>query len=241
MKTIELLDYIFDDPRSAFARRFATWVNESTRFKAFAETYRDKIRKKLRISRDPESRKDVELELDIARRLLVDRRFALEYEKYGTGKQRGPDFTVTFRTHTPFNVEVTRMRALAAAQVSEERSLAGRIATIISAKVGQMPPSIINVLVLSTTDPNYTPDDLESALKLLNDRVQQKDEEYFKRRGFLGSRDFSRQFARLSAILYLGPPTETSPAPIPFWSNRHARHPVPADISSALRATLTEQ
>ena len=52
--------------------------------------------------------KDLRAELETAVLLLRDERFTLEYEKYVATKQRGQDFTVTFKTHTPFNVEVRR-------------------------------------------------------------------------------------------------------------------------------------
>ena len=97
----ELLDYIFDGKKTAFYREFESWVLDSRRFKAFAIDHRAKIRAKLK---------------NVARRrryagfrcgagncdvAVRSERFALEYEKYAASKQHGPDYTVTFRTHTP--------------------------------------------------------------------------------------------------------------------------------------------
>ena len=73
----------------------------------FAETYRDKIRKKLRYASEPDMRLDVRTELLVARLLLADRRFGLAFEAYGSGKI-GPDLTVSFRGARSFNLEVTR-------------------------------------------------------------------------------------------------------------------------------------
>src|SRR5436190_5204166 len=106
----ELLTHIFGAPTHALTAQFGLWVASSARFRAFAEQYRDKIRKKVRGTRDQEGLKDLTFELEIAYLLLSERRFAVEYEKGGVGKQRGPDFCVTFKAHIPFNVEVKRFR-----------------------------------------------------------------------------------------------------------------------------------
>src|SRR5687767_3941600 len=102
----DLLDYIFDGKKSALYVEFEGWVRESRRFKAFATSYRDKIRSKLRNVRDESGMKGLQAELETALLLLREERFTLEYEKYAASKQRSPDFTVTFKTHTPFNIEV---------------------------------------------------------------------------------------------------------------------------------------
>ena len=66
------------------------WLAGSSRFRAFAGTYRDKIHKKLRNASDPEAARDVRAELQVARLLLADRRFEVAFEAYGSGKV-GPD------------------------------------------------------------------------------------------------------------------------------------------------------
>src|SRR5207247_9407800 len=95
--------------RSPLASQVAPWFASLPAFRALAEFYRDKIRKKARGPRDDEGRRDFAFELAIAVRLLEERRFALEYESYGVG-QRAPDFRVTFRSRVRFNVEVRRLR-----------------------------------------------------------------------------------------------------------------------------------
>ena len=69
----------------ARARRVA---RGSSRFRAFAETYRDKIHKKLRNATDPDAVRDVRAELQTARLLLADRRFevALRGLRLGQGR-----------------------------------------------------------------------------------------------------------------------------------------------------------
>ena len=45
MTTNDLLDHIFRDTDHSLADPFATWIESSPRFRTFATTYRDKIRK----------------------------------------------------------------------------------------------------------------------------------------------------------------------------------------------------
>jgi len=104
----ELTAYLFGAVHSPLAAEVGRWLLASPRFRAFAETYRDKIRKKNRGPRDDEGRRDLVFELSVALRLLEERRFLIEYEPYGVG-QRAPDFRVTFRS-VHFNVEVRRLR-----------------------------------------------------------------------------------------------------------------------------------
>src|SRR3989441_13063025 len=101
----DLIAYLFGAGHSSLADEVGPWLFASPRFRAFAETYRDKIRKKARGLRDDEAQRDLAFELAIAQRLLGERRFVLEYEPYGVG-QRAPDFRVTFRGTLRFNVEV---------------------------------------------------------------------------------------------------------------------------------------
>src|SRR5205807_7726114 len=128
--------------------QFAHWVQASPRFRAFAEIYRDKIRKKVRGITEVEGYRDLQAELATAYFLVLERRFLVEYEKYGTGKQRGPDFSITYKTHIRFDVEVTHLRGLRGSQGGAAPE-AGKLATTICAKLKQLPPSMINILVLA--------------------------------------------------------------------------------------------
>jgi len=76
----DLIAYLFGEDHSPLAAQVGPWLVASPRFRAFAEIYRDKIRKKARGPRDDEGRRDFAFELAIAVRLLEERRFALEYE-----------------------------------------------------------------------------------------------------------------------------------------------------------------
>jgi hypothetical protein len=222
----DLRSYIFSNARHPLALRFEEWLRASSRFRVFVFTYRDKIRKKVRSAGDDGAYSDLQAELEAAYYLIQERSFAVEYEKYSAGKQRGPDFTVTFRTHTPFNVEVTRLRGARPAGEVEPH----KIANILCTKLGQLPAGIGNVLFLSAEDPMYTAGDLNAAARLLQDRYERKDDPYFVGRGFLSSRDFLRQYSRLSGVRLI-----TSGATGALWLSPQARHVLMPEIANILR------
>ena len=230
----ELLIHIFGAETHALAAQFGQWVASSARFRAFAEQYRDKIRKKVRGTRDQEGLKDLTFELEIAYLLLSERRFAVEYEKGGVGKQRGPDFYATFRTHTPFNVEVKRFRNSTTGRADEPPEYS-RIASTACQKIGQLPAGMINILAISSDSERYHAADVAAAMAGLRTRAERKDDPFFIRRGFLGAGDFLKQFQRLSAVLFhthLAPGDE--PAGV-LWLNAIARQRLPNDLRNALQ------
>ena len=232
MTVPDLGAYIFGGTASGLAAPVRAWMAASPRFKLFATTYRDKIRKKARAARDPEAAQDLYAELATAYRLLEEPRFAVEYEPYAAEKTRGPDFAVVFRTRVRFNMEVTRLRAAAPAP-DEAAARRDRIARAICAKLPQMPPSAINVLTLVVAPGAYEAGDLTEALRLLTGAAARRDDAFFVRRGFLGARDFGRQLQRVSAIL-LGPAPPDDAEPGALWPNPQAKHPLPPDIARIL-------
>jgi hypothetical protein len=72
MLTDELFAYLFDGQPHPLSPAVAPWLASSRRFTAFATTYRDKIRKKVRVTQDQESRLDLRLELETAYLLLQE-------------------------------------------------------------------------------------------------------------------------------------------------------------------------
>jgi hypothetical protein len=239
----EPLIEIFGDATDTLAIQCARWAEESARFHNFLATYRTKIRKKVRGLRDEEGRSDLLFELATAQRLLLERRFTVEYEKYGIGKQRTPDFVVTYRTNLAFNVEVKRMRAapLTAAPPAVEANLApaeevrdpNKLINTICAKLGQLLPGTINILALSTDGVAYQEDDVAQTMKLLKRHAEQKDENYFTRRGFASARDFLHNYQRLSAV-HIRRGWDDGGAPA-LWLNKEAQRLVPRDLSTILR------
>ena len=140
----ELLDAIFEHKHPSLYPDFERWVRSSRRFRAFAVTYQTKIRSKLKRVQDEGGMQDLRAELETAASLLRDERFTLEYEKYAASKHRGPDFTVTCRTHTPFNVEVRRICFLELGEGDSEAQIR-KVMAVLCEKVGQMPAGIINL------------------------------------------------------------------------------------------------
>ena len=225
----ELVAYLFGADRFQLTADVGSWLIASPRFRAFAEIYRDKIRKKARGLRDEEGRRDLSFELGVALRLLEEKRFTVEYEPYGMAV-RAPDFRVTFRTRVRFNVEVRRLRAAPATETPVDPA---RLIRAICDKLGQLPPAMINVLVLGADGPASGADALAPAMLWLQDRAAQKDEVLFQQRGFAGVRDFLRHYQRLSAALWLA--GEPAGREVNVWRNPQARHPLPADLAKALR------
>ncbi|NLX10492.1 MAG: hypothetical protein GXY36_12625 [Chloroflexi bacterium] len=224
----DLLNDIFDGYRPGFYPEFEAWVRGSRRYRAFATDYRTKIRAKLKNARSEAGRvQDLRAELETAALLLRDERFTLEYEKYAALKQRGPDFTVTFRTHTPFNVEVRRIRSTELDGGSAEARTT-KLTAVLCDKVGQMPPSIVNLLWLVAEDA-ISEADLNEAGVTLRQLAERKTEEFFTRRGFASAAAFLKQYQHLSGIVL------RQPGEIVIWLNALARHKTPPEIVNAIR------
>ncbi len=150
-KPADLISYVCEGQSPLLAGKLLQWMEASARFTVFVDTYRDKVRKKIRVIRDPESAMDVRGELEIAYCLLKDRRLSVAYEPYASAKRRGPDFAATYRANLIFNIEVARIRV--------EKGGAGgidlgrkedRILRILIDKLGQMQPGMANLLVIHT-------------------------------------------------------------------------------------------
>lgn len=227
----DLLDYIFDGKKPTLYLEFEGWVRSSRRFKAFAITYRVKIRTKLKNVRDEGSMKDLRAELETAALLLRAERFTLEYEKYAASKQRGPDFTVTFKTHTPFNVEVRRIRSVELDDGDTEARL-GKLVAVLCEKVGQMPPGTVNLLWL-IAEREISEADLTRAMMTLRQLAERKAEDFFMRRGFENAADFLKQYRQLSGIVLRQSGENV------LWLNSLARHKTPPEIALSIQRLKT--
>jgi hypothetical protein len=222
----DLLNYIFDGQKTELYQEFEVWLRGSRRFAAFAATYRGKIRAKLKNARHDGGLQDVRAELLAAARLLCEERFTLEYERYAAAKQRGPDFTVTFKTHTPFNVEVRRVRG-GELEETERDARVNKLILVIMDKARQMPPGIINLLWL-VGERTILEEDLNRTVTALRQAVEGKDDDFFTRRGFAVTGDFLRQYRQLSGIVVAHPDRHS------VWLNSFARHKIPAEIKTAI-------
>ena len=219
--TERLFDGAVMDP---LAVELAGWLAGSARFRAFAEANRDKIRKKLRGAPDAEARRDVRAELSVAHLLLADRRIELAFEAYGSTKG-GPDFTVTFRRHRSFNLEVTRPRG-----APDTAGFGGPLL----AKMRQLPPSVPNAVLVAIEGGAADALDVAAATRSLRDRADAKDETFFTARGLKGSREFYERYLRLGGVM-VWCESAAGDARAGLWSNRSARIALP---ERALRASV---
>ncbi len=191
------------------------WMEDSSRFTAFIEMYRDKVRKKIRVVRDPESAGDLLGELEVAYCLLGDRRFSVAYEPYASAKRRGPDFAVTYRANLLFNIEVARIRAGTKGE--------DRILRIFMDKLEQMQPGMANLLVIHIGQQLTRSIDLGGLMQDVKIRVEKKDPAFYAASRYTGPAEFYRDFLHLSAILLWAP--EAQP-----WVNKQARPALPEKV-----------
>ncbi len=170
---------------------FAGWLSGSRRFRAFVEAHIDKIRKKLRHAEDADARRDVRVELAVARLLLADPRIDLAFEAYGSTKG-GPDFTVAVRGERSFNLEVTRLHRSPAEAIDGGPLLA---------KLRQLPPGAPNAVLIAIEGDNADALDVAAATRRLRARADAKEDAFFVRRGFKGARDFNLRYRRLGGVV----------------------------------------
>jgi hypothetical protein len=202
------------------------WLEDRGRFRAWAAANGPKIRKKLRgAGTDAGSLADVRAELLVARRLLADHRLEVAFEAYGSG-QGGPDFTVTYRATTRFNVEVTRLRGEPSGEA---------IAAAVLGKLRQLPPSVANVLVLSTGEP-VTAYLVAGAAASLRSAADAREAWLLSRAGVETSRAFYDRFLRLGAVLALA--ADAAEPSVASWANPSARIAIPAPALRAVAAAL---
>ncbi|HEY1015634.1 MAG TPA: hypothetical protein VGE07_23190 [Herpetosiphonaceae bacterium] len=227
-----LIEYLFDGRPHPLAEPLAGWLAESRRFAAFAATFRDKIRKKIRTGSDAERGLDLLLELETAYLLLGERALSLVYEPKEPGQSRSPDFAVTFTTSLTFLAEVTRIRPEPPgddAQAAGQR-LAERAADAVCGKLGQLLPQRSNVLIIGAPAPGPPADALRAALLQVQQRAERNDAALFQRHHLRDRADFFQRFQRLSELV-----VRAADGSALAWVNPQARHPLPAKARTALR------
>ncbi|MDX2161948.1 MAG: hypothetical protein SF162_11535 [bacterium] len=230
----DLLDAIFEDARPPFYDEFAGWVRDSRRFKAFATAYQAKIRAKLKQQmRQADTLRDLRAELAAAVLMLRDERLSVEYEKRSVTSGRAPDYTLTYRTHTPFNVEVRRIHPVdtAAGESDDADSRKVKLMAILCEKVGQMPPGMTNFLWLAD-ERAIAHAEIAQAGVTLRTLAEHKDEAFFTRRGFASAAAFLKQYQALSGIVH------HLPGQITLYPNPVARYKPSPDIALALTRLL---
>lgn len=227
-KQADLIAYLFDDQPHLLSAELAQWMEDSSRFTLFVETYRDKIRKKIRLTREPEPALDLGSELEVAYSLLSDRRLTVEYEPYASAKRRGPDFAVKYRVNTVFNIEVARMRAdeSGVAELDLPRK-EERFLRILLYKLGQMRAGKPNLLVIRTRKELARAMDLDRLMQGIKTRVEGKDSSFYNISRYTSPAAFYKDFLHLSGILLWAASPETQ-----LWVNKQAR---PALATEVLR------
>lgn len=208
------------------AAEIEAWLVASPRFRSFADANRDKIRKKLRTAGDDAARGDVRAELEVARELLEDRRIELAFEPRGS-VGGGPDFALTYRDHHAFDLEVTRPR-----RDLDEHVVGGTLLV----KLRQLPPGVPNVVVIVGRADQGFPVDIGAAVRGIRARADAKDEAYFTRRAFEGTRQFYDRFLRLGAVVVWNRSAADRAATA--WRNPSVRIPVPERALAAAVSCL---
>jgi hypothetical protein len=247
----QTIAYIFDENTHALAQPFEHWLATSKPFAAFAQSYQSKIRKKVRTARGAEEMYNLYCELRTAYLLLQEPKLAVAYEPYTKQSGRSPDFAVTYRTHTTFHVEVTRLRlspqepsgagerdharASPEASTTSIRHDAGRrLADAVCAKLGQLVPSTPNVLWLWVQSRVLHELDVEQVMPALKRRAEQGDASLLARYGFRNPAEFIRHYQRLSIVLVQSLHAQAADKDPLMWNNNDARYPLPAQVKNIL-------
>ncbi len=240
-----ILSTIFDDLSNPLVAPFAQWMATSKAFVTFVQSYERKIRKKVRTCQDLAETHDLYCELRSAYGLLQEPKFSVAYELLGKEAGRSADFSVTFRTHTQFQVEVTRLR-LSQHEVQQGsaplhtsktpdalRHYEGRrLADVVCDKLGQFSPVMPNLLWVWGESRVLLDLDVGEIMLDLKRRAEQRDGDLYARHGFRKPADFIRAYQRLSAILIQRLP---APSPPPhLWQNNDAQAPLASAIAHRL-------
>jgi hypothetical protein len=236
MLSDELLDFLFDGRSHILAKPMETWLMSSRRFTAFVDTFRDKIRKKIRVTQDQETLLDLRLELETAYRLLQERTLSLVYEPQLAEKVRSPDFAVTFTTSMTFMLEVTRLRSdqkVMEGQSPGTSAIGDRLADAVCSKLGQLIHQQSNILLVGMDALRLSQEDIRAAILRMQQRAERSDPTFFQRYRFRDRAEFFRHYQRLSEILLRGTDLQKGESFI-AWVNSQARVPLPSKVRTAV-------
>jgi len=250
----ELLTYLFDGQSHLLAEPMAAWLASSRRFTAFVNTHHTKIRKKIRTAQEPESQRDLQLELETAYLLLRERSLSVMYEPGHPELGRSPDFAVTFTTSLVFMVEVTRLRVAGPKTPSSAQEHArgpqslhttltamlpgDRFSDMVCSKLGQLLPQRSNLLLVGAEAPQLTHHDLHATMLRVQQRAESNDSNVIDRHGFRDRADFFHHYQRLSALLVRGTILQAG-EPVVVWVNPQAKYPLPARVRTVLSRSHT--
>jgi hypothetical protein len=234
----ELLTYLFDGQSHLLATPMATWLDSSRRFTAFVIANQTKIRKKLRTVQEPESLRDLQLELETAYLLLREQSLSVAYEPQHPREGRSPDFAVTFTTSLTFMVEVTRLRVVDPRTLTETSLPGDRFSDMLCGKLGQLLPQRSNLLLVGVEVLNLTQGDIHAAMLRLKQRAESNDATIVQRYGFRERSDFFQHYQRLSGLLVRKISLRAGD-PVILWDNPQAKVPLPTKVRTALTRSHT--
>lgn len=230
MLTDELLIYLFEEKPHPLRDSMSMWLEGSRRFVEFVQTFRDKIRKKLRVSSTPEASLDLRLELETAYLLLQERQLSVAYEPLPGRQIRSPDFGVTYTTSMTFMVEVTRLHGVFTGSMPAAED---RLIDVVCNKLGQFLPQYSNVLIIGVDELYMSDAALQTIMQRLPQRAQQHDSTFWQRYGFSDRAAFFQQHQRLSEVLVRAAQLRADPPPA-AWINPQARLALPGKARAAL-------
>lgn len=241
MLTDELIGYIFDRKPHLLSEAMGSWLASSRRFTGFVSIFRDKIRKKLRVTQDQKTLFDLRLELETAYLLLREDNLNVTYEPEQSKQIRSPDFAVSYTTSFTFMVEVTRLRAVPRTRsLNPGMSLNGeRLADMICSKLGQFLPQRSNVLIVGMDEARLMHHDLQAAMLRVQQRAEQSDSAFWARYGFQDRSDFFRHYQRLSEVIVRRSQLQADESLV-SWINPQAKYPLPARVRTALYRSHTQ-
>jgi len=233
MQVDELQSYLFDGQAHSLAPAMKAWLTSSRRYTAFVNTFRDKIRKKLRTTKDPETLRDLRLELETAYLLLQEQQFNLVYEPQ-CEQSRCPDFEVTFTTRLTFMVEITRLRSLLLPdQPFTTATGVEPLADTICSKLGQLLPQHSNVLIVGVDSLHMTQSDLQAVMLRIQQRAERSDPAFWQRYHLKDRADFFRHYQRLSEIIVRGLELQANGSAV-AWVNPQAKDSLPGKVRTSL-------
>lgn len=229
-----LVAFLFEGRPSLLAAPLTGWIAASPRYAAFVEQYKDKIRKKLRVTHGAGPAADLLYELQISYWLLQERRFEPAYEPYLAGKTRGPDYSVTFRTNFTFNIEVTHLR-LPAAATAGEAGIDFRLVDVLCDKLRQMLANMANLLFIMSTPAGLELPDLPAHIAWIKERAERGETSFYTRQRFSNASEFFKYYERLSGVVVYDPAGAQQAV---FWSNPQARVKLPEAAVNSLRRVV---
>jgi hypothetical protein len=232
-KPDDLIAYVFEGQPHLLSVALKGWMEASPRFTAFVETYRDKIRKKFRVTREPESILDLRGELQVAYCLLNDRRLAVAYEPYASEKRRGPDFAVTYRANLAFNIEVARIRMEESGVGDVDLArIKERLLRILLDKLGQMQPGMSNLLVIHIREELARSFELDRFMQEVKARADKKEPSFYAASRYASPAEYYKDYLRLSGILLWAGAAQ-------LWANKQARPGLPSQVSRLVRSLVS--